>query len=317
MTPARPAVVGGFVLGAMLLGVAATLVFGGTRWFSHTEHVMAIFTDSLAGLTAGSPVTFRGVTIGRVASIKVRVNAPAIAPVIEVYLDLEPDKISWTSGPSASARADLQSAVIAGLRAQLSSQSLVTGEMSVDLDFHPHAPVVLVDSSQEPLQIPTIASDLQQFKDQVRDMNLPDIAVQARQVLGDLQHLVATLEPQIAPMAQSLQATLTAATASVQSLQQQSALTLRQVASLSAESQRQVTINGNALSELLKSAQQATAHVDAVAVSLDELTSPRSPMLTDLDGTLRDLAASSSSLRLFTHDLERNPLGTLMRKPLR
>ncbi len=317
MTPARPAVVGGFVLGAALLGVGATLVFGGTRWFSHTEHVMVIFTDSLAGLTPGSPVTFRGVTIGRVASIKVRVNAPAIAPVIQVFLDLEPDKISWTSGPSTSARADLQSAVIAGLRAQLSSQSLVTGELSVDLDFHPHAPVALVDSGEEPLQIPAIASDLQQFKDQVRDMNLPDIAVQTRQVLGALQHLVATLEPQIAPMAQSLQTTMAAATATVESLQKQSTLTLNQVGSLSAESQRQVTINGNELSELLKSAQQATAHVDALAVSLDELTSPRSPVRADLDGTLRDLAASSSSLRLFTHDLERNPLGTLMRKPSR
>jgi paraquat-inducible protein B len=315
VTPARPAVVGGFVLGALLLGVVATLVFGGTRWFSHTEQVMAVFTDSLSGLTAGSPVTFRGVTIGRVASIKVRVNAPTIAPIIQVYLDLEPDKISWTSGPSTSARADLQSAVIAGLRAQLSSQSLVTGELSVDLDFHPHAPVVLVDSSQELVQIPTIASDLQQFKDQVRDMNLPDIALQTRQVLGALKQLAATLQPEIGPVAQSLQATLAATTATVEGLQRQSTLTLSQIGSLSTESQRQVTINGNELSELLKSAQQASAHVDALAVSLDDLTSPRSAVRTDLDGTLRDLAASSSSLRLFTHDLERNPLGTLMRKP--
>ncbi|HXN10478.1 MAG TPA: MlaD family protein [Steroidobacteraceae bacterium] len=304
MAPAKPAIVGGFVLGAVLLGVVATLVFGGTRWLSHTEHVVVVFTDSLSGLTAGSPVTFRGVTIGRVASIKVRVNAPAIAPVIQVYLDLEPDKISWTSGPSTNVRADLQSAVIAGLRAQLSSQSLVTGELSVDLDFHPRAPVVLVDSSEEPLHIPTIASDLQQFKDQVRDMNLPDIAIQTRQVLGALQHLAATLEPEIAPVSHSLQATMAATTA-----------TAERIASLSAESQRQVTINGDELSEFLKTAQQASAHVDALAVSLDELTSPRGAVRTDLDGTLRDLAASSSSLRLFTHDLERNPLGTLMRKP--
>jgi paraquat-inducible protein B len=304
MAPAKPAVVGGFVLGGLLLGVVATLVFGGTRWFSHTEHVVAVFTDSLSGLTAGSPVTFRGVTIGRVASIKVRVNAPAVAPVIQVYLDLEPDKISWTRGPSTSARADLQSAVMAGLRAQLNSQSLVTGELSVDLDFHPRAPVVQVDSSAELLQIPTIASDLQQFKDQVRDMNLPDIAIQTRLVLTALQRLAATLQPEIAPVAQSLQATLAATTA-----------TAEQVSRLSAESQRQVTIDGNELGELLKTAQQASAHIDALAVSLDEMTSPRSVVRTDLDGTLRDLAASSSSLRLFTHDLERNPLGTLMRKP--
>jgi paraquat-inducible protein B len=315
MTPARPAIVGGFVLGALLIGVLATLVFGGTRWLSPSEQVMVVFTDSLSGLTAGSPVTFRGVTIGRVKSIKVRVNGPTVAPVIQVFLDLEPDKISWTSGPSTNVRADLQSAVVAGLRAQLSSQSLVTGELSVDLDFHPRAPVELTNSTGGPLQIPTIASDLQQFKDQVRDMNLPQIAAQTRQIMDSLQHLIDTLAPEIGPVSQGLQATLAASTAAVQQFQKQSTLTLGQIDSLSTESQRQITTDGIELDALLKSAQQATEHTDELAVSLNEMTSPRSPMRTDLDGTLRDLAASSSALRLFTHDLERNPLGTLMKRP--
>jgi paraquat-inducible protein B len=315
MTPARPVLVGGFVLGALLIGVLATLVFGGTRWFSPSEQVMVVFTDSLSGLTAGSPVTFRGVTIGRVKSIKVRVNGPTLAPVIQVYLDLEPDKISWTSGPSTNARADLQSAVVAGLRAQLSSQSLVTGELSVDLDFHPHAPVELTNSIAGPLQIPSIASDLQQFKDQVRDMNLPQIAAQTRAILDSLRHLMDTLAPEIGPIAHSLQATLAASTETVQQFQKQSAQTLSQIDSLSSASERQITTDGVELDALLKSAQLATEHTDQLAVSLNDMTSPRSPMRTDLDGTLRDLAASSSALRLFTHDLERNPLGTLMKRP--
>jgi paraquat-inducible protein B len=40
------------------------------------------------------------------------------------------------------------------------------------------------------------------------------------------------------------------------------------------------------------------------------MSSPRG----DLQASLRDLAASASSLRDLTHDLERNPLGTLLRK---
>jgi paraquat-inducible protein B len=304
--PAKPAVVGGFVLGALLIGVLATLIFGGTHWFSRSEQVMVVFTDSLSGLTAGSPVTFRGVTIGRVQSIKVRVNTPTIAPVIQVYLDLEPDKVSWTSGPSTSTRADLQRAIIAGLRAQLSSQSMVTGELSVDLDFHPHAPLVLTEAAEGPLQIPTIASDLQQFKDQLRDMNLPQIAAQTRQILDSLQHLVSTLEPEIGPVSRNLQATLAASTSAVQQFQVQSTLALSQI-----------TTDGDELDKLLQMAQQTTAHTDELVTSLDDMTSPRSPMRADLDGTLRDLAASSSSLRLFTHDLERSPLATLMKRSSR
>jgi paraquat-inducible protein B len=304
MAPARPAVVGGFVLGALLLGVVATLVFGGTRWFSHREQVMAVFTDSLSGLGAGSPVTFRGVTIGRVEAIRVRVNAPTIAPVIQVYLALEPDKISWTNGQPTSPRADLESAVAEGLRAQLRSQSLITGELSVDLDFHPNAPPVTIEASAGPLQIPTIASDLQQFKDQVRDMKLPEIAAATRQTLASVQQLVNTIEPQIGPLSSSLQTTLTSGTMAVRQIQAQATLALDQI-----------TTDGKELDVLLKAAEQATAHTDQLAMSLEDMTSPRSPLRTDLDGTLRDLAASSSSLRMFTHDLERSPLGTLMKKP--
>jgi paraquat-inducible protein B len=304
VAPAKPAVVGGFVLGALLLGVVATLVFGGTRWFSHREQVMAVFTDSLSGLGAGSPVTFRGVTIGRVEAIRVRVNAPTIAPVIQVYLALEPDKISWTNGKPSDPREDLQTAVTEGLRAQLRSQSLITGELSVDLDFHPNAAAVAIESSDGTLQIPTIASDLQQFKDQVRDMKLPEIADQTRQVLQSVQRLVNTIEPVIGPLSASLQTTLTTSTTAVREIQSQSTLALEQF-----------TTDGKELDVLLKAAEQATAHTDQLVTSLDAMTSTRSPLRTDLDGTLRDLAASSSSLRLFTHDLERNPLGTLMKKP--
>jgi len=42
------------------------------------------------------------------------------------------------------------------------------------------------------------------------------------------------------------------------------------------------------------------------------MTSSRSPMRGDLEASLRDLAASADSLRSFTHDLERDPAGTIL-----
>jgi paraquat-inducible protein B len=48
--------------------------------------------------------------------------------------------------------------------------------------------------------------------------------------------------------------------------------------------------------------------------SLNDMTGPRSPIRLDLESTLRDLSASAGSLRIFTRDLERNPLGTIMTK---
>jgi paraquat-inducible protein B len=314
MPPAKPAVVGGFVLGALLIGVVAALIFGGTQWFTSTVRVMVVFRNSVAGLATGSPVTFRGVTIGKVESIRVRVKGPDHAPFIQVYIALEPDQLSWTSGTKPSIQAELKAAVAEGLRAQLSAQSLITGELGVDLDYYPHAPPAPIDSSDSALQIPSIASDLQQFKDQVRNMNLPEIANEARRALGSLQHIADTLDQRVGPVSDGIQETLKASTAAVNELELRSTRTLAGIDRLATASRVQVTKDGEELDQLLQTAQRATAQTEALAASLNDMTSPRSAMRGDLEAALRDLAASSSSLRTFSHELERNPAATLLKR---
>ena len=71
-----------------------------------------------------------------------------------------------------------------------------------------------------------------------------------------------------------------------------------------------IATNGKDLDDLIKRAGEATGRADALVTSLNDMTSPRG----DLQASLRDLAASASSLRGLTHDLERNPLGTLLRR---
>jgi paraquat-inducible protein B len=259
-------------------------------------------------------VTFRGVTIGKVESIRVRVKGPDHAPFIQVYIALEPDQLSWTSGTKPSIQAELKAAVAEGLRAQLSAQSLITGELGVDLDYYPHAPPAPIDSSDSALQIPSIASDLQQFKDQVRNMNLPEIANEARRALGSLQHIADTLDQRVGPVSDGIQETLKASTAAVNELELRSTRTLAGIDRLATASRVQVTKDGEELDQLLQTAQRATAQTEALAASLNDMTSPRSAMRGDLEAALRDLAASSSSLRTFSHELERNPAATLLKR---
>jgi paraquat-inducible protein B len=275
---------------------------------------MVVFRNSVAGLATGSPVTFRGVTIGKVESIRVRVKGPDHAPFIQVYIALEPDQLSWTSGTKPSIQAELKAAVAEGLRAQLSAQSLITGELGVDLDYYPHAPPAPIDSSDSALQIPSIASDLQQFKDQVRNMNLPEIANEARRALGSLQHIADTLDQRVGPVSDGIQETLKASTAAVNELELRSTRTLAGIDRLATASRVQVTKDGEELDQLLQTAQRATAQTEALAASLNDMTSPRSAMRGDLEAALRDLAASSSSLRTFSHELERNPAATLLKR---
>ena len=67
---ASPAVIGGFVVGALVLVVLGILVFGSGRFFADTDRVVMYFADDLQGLQAGAAVDFQGVPVGTVAQIK-------------------------------------------------------------------------------------------------------------------------------------------------------------------------------------------------------------------------------------------------------
>ena len=309
MTPAKPVLVGSFILVALALGVIAILAFGGLNLFAKSLRLVVVFKDSIAGLEVGAPVTFRGVRIGRVEGMRPHIDVTHQTSWIPVYLEVNLDRISWTGGPGGD-RADLQAAVDAGLRAQLVSQGLVSGEESVNLDYHPDTPALLAGHPEDAFEIPTIPSDIQVLKDQLRKLDLPAIGMQTQHVLARMQHVLDELDGRIGPLADGLQATLTTTADAVHRLQADSTRTLADIDRLANESRRQIATNGDDLDQLLKTAEQTTTRADELVATLNDMSSPRG----DLQASLRDLAASASSLRDLTHDLERNPLGTLLRK---
>jgi paraquat-inducible protein B len=196
------------------------------------------------------------------------------------------------------------------LRAQLVSQGLVSGEMSVNLDYHPGTPAPLSGRAQDAFEIPTVPSDMQDLKNQLLKLDLPEIGNKVREVLTSVLHVTEEVGSRIGPLADGLQTTLATTTDAVHRLQLDSAHTLADVDRLANESRRQIETNGADLDNLLNKAGDVTARTDEFVESLNEMTSPRS----DLQASLRDLAVSAGSLRALTHDLERNPLGTLLRR---
>jgi paraquat-inducible protein B len=191
MSRANPAVVGGFVIGAIALVVIGLLVFGGTGWFVERNNYVAYFPGSVKGLQVGAPVDFRGVTIGQVTDIKVLFDPQAVNARIPVVMELDPTQIEMT-GPDeiTSQTEDAERMIKAGLRAQLQSQSLLTGLLFVNLDFYPDAPVRLVGGDEPYLEIPTIPSGLEQLQQSAGDiaMRLPDLVDRLNGLLTDLNH---------------------------------------------------------------------------------------------------------------------------------
>jgi paraquat-inducible protein B len=315
MTANKPLLVGAFVLGGLALGVLAILLFGSAHLFSKTARFVSVFTGSVAGLTVGSPVTFRGVTIGKVENIQVQLDEKNHTGVIPVYMVIEPDKVEWTNGSFRSPDApSIAAAIKAGLRAQLRSESLVTGQLSVDLDFYPGSPIVAAHLKGKTLELPTMPSDMQNLKNEISDLHLRDLADKTRLTMVSMQRLLDEAGGRIGPLADSLQTTLEVTRSTLVALQGNSARTLEDIDKLAVEGRGQIATNGRDLDQLLRTAQATAAQAETLVATLNDMTAPRSPIRDDLQSSVRDLAASAGSLRAFTHDLERDPTGTLFRK---
>ena len=169
----NPATVGAFVLGAIGLILAAVVVFGSGNLFRKTHEYVIYFGGDINGLRVGAPVKFKGVEIGQVKKIKLRLeqevnrnNGQLRADVrIPVIIELDEDKIVSHGGTEINLDDPhtVPNLIREGMRAQLGSDSFVTGLMYVALDIQPNTPIQMVAPPGSPLQeIPAVPNTLEQ-----------------------------------------------------------------------------------------------------------------------------------------------------------
>ena len=56
---ANPAMIGAFVVGAVILAVAGILIFGSGQLFKHTSQYVCFFPGAVNGLNVGAPVKIK------------------------------------------------------------------------------------------------------------------------------------------------------------------------------------------------------------------------------------------------------------------
>ena len=153
-----PTMIGAFVLGALALVVIAVLMFGSGRFFRTTKDFVLYFDGSVNGLRVGAPVKFRGVEIGSVKNILLRLETEGEALRIPVVIELELEKFA-SKGASGAALKDpavLKQLINSGLRGQLQMESFVTGLLFVGFDFFKDSPLKLVQTGDSPYEYPEI-----------------------------------------------------------------------------------------------------------------------------------------------------------------
>ncbi|HTW71781.1 MAG TPA: MlaD family protein [Acetobacteraceae bacterium] len=314
MAANRPAIVGGFVLGALALAITAILFFGGSNLLAHKYRVVAFFEDSAAGLDIGAPVTFRGVRVGSVQHIGLELLSTGRAR-IPVVLQFTSDTVILNGKRVQIGSLSTEELVKQGLRAQLNLQSFVTGQLRVDLDFLPNTPVHLepVDVDGLP-QIPTLPSDLERLRTSVAEIPFRELSQKLLDTLQAFERLSDHLDARVDPLVGSFTRGIDTATrtmgsvqAAIDQLRPELSHTIADADALLTDARHQVNGRGDEVGHLVQSADRAAQHADQLLVALNSLAQERSEFRGNLEASVRDLAAASASLRELARTLESDP----------
>ncbi|RZT42954.1 PqiB family protein [Cupriavidus agavae] len=191
------------------------------------------FDQSVRGLAPGAPVDFRGVIVGQVRSIGIEYQRERKAFRMPVVVELYPSRMGFRErdvADQARQRTIVQGLIQRGMRAQLRTGNLLTGQLYVALDFFPKAPPPRDLNLDAPLpEFPTTPGTFDELQAKLGDIvnkidKVPfdQIGQEARtamvsmnRMLDSADKLVAQLNGDVAPQVlaalQDARRTLTAA----------------------------------------------------------------------------------------------------------
>jgi len=183
--------IGAFVVGGIALLAAAVAIFGGQELFANKSQVISYFEGSTKGLRTGSNVTFRGVRVGYVSSIHLMMDVDTLKSLTAVEMTIMQDEMDLLRsgqpvGGDLGDKVHHQTLLDAGLSAQLDFESLVTGQLLVNLDFRPELKPKLSGLGGD-VEVPTVPTSAEIFVDRV-------IRILEKLDKLDLEKLVADLE---------------------------------------------------------------------------------------------------------------------------
>ena len=150
--------VGLFVVIGFLCLFGIIFNYVGKQFFMPEEDLVVMyFEEPINGLSVGSPVLLQGMEIGRVEKIQMIANLSKGTFKIPVYVLFTGKNISAYEDEDDTGDDLLNDLIKNGLRARLSSASLLTGQLNIELIMDPKQPAVMRGDGKM-YEIPTILS---------------------------------------------------------------------------------------------------------------------------------------------------------------
>jgi paraquat-inducible protein B len=299
-----------FVISSFVVLIAAIVVVGSGRFFEKPYRFICLFQGNLNGLKVGAPVKVRGVQIGSVAAIRLGLapeegrSRPGEELRLPVIIEIDRSQIIGRGGTAVALQEKGFDAMIKrGMRAQLKQESLLTGLLYVDLDFHPKTPI---DLAIEPgtgiyREIPTVPTNLeaiqQQLTQALQRFQAIDFEGLTRSIMGAAESI-----KDIAS-SRSLKATLAELKVTVADLNQ--TVIAARIAFVNANDNI-----GPLVVDLRKNSYEANATMKEARetfVALRSTLEPGSPFAVYVNEALQQLTETARSIGELSDYLQRNP----------
>jgi paraquat-inducible protein B len=227
----------------------------------------------------GAPVEFRGVTVGEVVRIGAELDPRTFDFVQPVEVNFYPGRLRVHTADAAKLlplpqtgeewAKRVQLFVEKGMRGQLRSGNLLTGQKYIAIDLFPGAPKAMVSSSKEPYEVPVIPGTLEDIEAAVASILKKLDKVQFEQIGTDVRKAMATLDEALKSVDQVVR-----------------------------------RFDAELVGETRSTLQAARAAIERADRSI---IAPDAALQEDVRETLRELARAADALRALADLLERQP----------
>lgn len=149
-------------------------------------------------------MSFRGARVGTVKDVSIVYQAQKDELIIPVLLELDADSVRGLNTMGGKKGENTEDGLInrlieKGLRARLGLDSIVTGQLFVQLDFYPNVPIKLkADADEDYEEIPTAPSPLEKLQQTLEDVPFDQLAKKTVAAIEKLDDLLSSSDLQVA-----------------------------------------------------------------------------------------------------------------------
>ena len=323
---ANPTIIGAFVLGGIALVVIAVITFSSGGLFRDRPLFVMYFDDSVKGLDIGAPVSLRGVQVGTVKDISIIHDSSNGQIKIPVIAEFHPESVINLHRQGKTIKENIKHLVENfGLRAQLRSLSIVTGQLFIEVDYHPDTKMNYRGDGGM-IEVPTIPSTLGQLGKKLEELNFNALVENVSSAAASIAQVTGT--PELKEAITNLNSALETVNTMVTNLNTQLGPLANTAQSAFVQMDKTMTTSGKLVknidakldpldknvNSIIAKMRGTLTEIDQAVRNIEKFSDEGSPTIYKLNTTLEELSNAARSVRALADTLERHPEAILQGK---